>query len=115
LHSVASSGADDLAGGLSDWVDSTVEKYGDMSSAMDSAVTQSLEEQESKLVNDLIDRFSSSADGTGSELGDAMGTVTEISEKLDGSLGEITENLEKIVDMIETIKPVLDLVEEMLG
>jgi hypothetical protein len=44
-----------------------------------------------------------------------MDIVTDIGDKLDGSIGDVIAQLEQVVDLIEPIEPLLDKIQEALG
>jgi ABC-type transporter Mla subunit MlaD len=115
LQEACSGGVEQLLQGVNGWVESTVEGFGEASSAVEGAVSQSLEALQSKLVDEAGQRLGSTADEVLSGLGDAMDIVTDIGDKLDGSIGDVIAQLEQVVDLIEPIEPLLDKIQEALG
>ena len=57
--------------------------------------------------------------GSSEGLGQAFSTLDsaggEMGELLEGSIGEITDKVSGVTDLIEDVKPVLDLVKSVLG
>jgi hypothetical protein len=68
-----------------------------------------------KFVEDAVGELSSSAD----KLTEATSTLREggesASDLLDGKIGDIIDQIDEVVDITEEIKPVLDMVQSVLG
>jgi chromosome segregation ATPase len=86
----------------------------DLETLLDTVSGETLTAVNQKLTEELLGSLTQSAGG----LRDAIGGLSQVGESskdlLDGEVGEILDKVSAVTDMIEDIKPVLDLVQKML-
>ncbi len=99
---------------FSSLVEHGTQQLQDLEKLLDMTSGEMLTAVKQKLTEELLGSLTQSAGG----LHDAIGGLSQVGESskdlLDGEVGEILDKVSAITDMIEEIKPVLDLVQKML-
>ena len=99
---------------FSSLVEHGTQQLQDLETLLDTASGETLKTVNQKLTEELLGSLTQSASGLHEAI-DGLSQVGESSKDLlDGEVGEILDKVSAVTDMIEEIKPVLDLVQRML-
>jgi hypothetical protein len=95
--------------------ETTSDRKNNLSGDLESLVGDVTSGIATKFTDEVMSQLTDSAGGLTDALSVLDDAGGEAGELLDGSIGEIVDSVSGVTDLIEEVKPVLDMVQDILG